>query len=159
MTLKVRPMVAEDKPPVIHILRTTTEFKPIEVTVAEELIDAYLAEGKVSGYVLLVAEENGVTLGHICFGDTPLTEGTWDIFWIAVSKQQQGKGVGRALMSAAEEEIKTNRGRLILIETSSTIEYEKTRRFYHNIGYSVICRIPDFYTPGDDKIVLEKRFD
>ena len=159
MTLIVRPMAAHDKPPVMQILRTTSEFKPIEVTVAEELIDAYLENGKVSGYSLLVAEENSAILGYVCFGDTPLTEGTWDIFWIAVAKQQQGKGVGHALMTAAEEDIKNNRGRLILIETSSTVDYEKTRRFYHNIGYSVICRVPDFYTPGDDKIVLEKRFD
>lgn len=158
MTLNVRPMVATDRQPVTHILKTTTEFKPIEVTVAEELIDAYLEKNKVSGYSLLVAEENKTVMGYICFGDTPLTEGTWDIYWIAVDKRQQGKGIGRALMSAAEEDIRNNRGRLVLIETSSTAEYEKTRRFYHNIGYTVICRIPDFYTFGDDKIVLEKRF-
>jgi len=158
MTLIIRPMVAHDKPAVMHVLETTSEFKPIEVTVAGELIDSYLNQGKASGYTLLVAEDNGSISGYICFGDTPLTEGTWDVYWIAVLKQQQGKGIGRALMAAAETEIQNHQGRLILIETSSTIEYEKTRRFYVSIGYTVICRVRDFYTPGDDKIVLEKRF-
>ena len=157
MTLKIRSMLADDKPSVMHILKTTSEFKPVEVVVAGELIDSYLKQGKVSGYNLFVAEDNGAILGYICFGDTPLTEGTWDVYWIAVLKQQQGKGIGRALMSAAETEIQDNKGRLILIETSSTIEYEKTRQFYISIGYTVICRVRDFYTPGDDKIVLEKR--
>ena len=156
MTITIRPMLSSDKPAVMQILQTTSEFKPAEVFVAEELIDCYLEQGTASGYSLLVAEEESHIHGYVCFGDTPLTDGTWDVYWIAVSREQQGKGIGRALMSAAEEAIKNAHGRLILIETSSTIEYEKTRRFYHGIGYDVICRIPDFYVPGDDLIIFRK---
>ena len=157
MTISIRPTILADKPSILEILRNTPEFKPLEVFVAEELIDSYLDQGTVSGYYLLTAEENSQVAGYICYGDTPLTEGTWDIYWIAVSHKLQGRGIGRTLMSAAEEAIKRAHGRFILIETSSTTEYEKTRRFYHGIGCSVICRIPDFYVPGDDKIVFEKR--
>ena len=150
-------MVFADKPAVMHILQNTPEFKPSEVIIAEELIDSFLHDGSASGYSILVAEEILYIYGYICFGDTPLTEGTWDVYWIAVSQDWQGKGIGRALMSAAEEAIQKAGGRLIMIETSSTVEYEKTRRFYGSIGYSIICRIPDFYTPGDDKVIFQKR--
>ena len=46
---------------------------------------------------------------------------------------------------------------MILIETSSKPEYEKTRRFHSSRGYEEISRIPDFYEPGDDRLVLQKR--
>ncbi len=61
------------------------------------------------------------------------------------------------LMTFAEDEIKKARGRLAIIETSSQPEYEKTRRFHHRHGYEVVGRIPDFYAPGDDKLILQKR--
>jgi len=150
-------MITADRTPIMQILRETAEFKPVEVTVAGELIDCYLDEGTVSGYFLLVAEEESTILGYICYGETPLTEGTWDVYWIAVSHKMQGKGIGRALMAKTEENIANSHGRLIIIETSSTLEYEKTRHFYHGLGYTVVCRVPDFYMPGDDKLVFDKR--
>ena len=159
MTVIIRPLLAEDKSSVMQILDSTPEFKPFEVVTAGELIDAYLENGINSGYLLLSAVENTKISGYICFGKTPLTEGTWDVYWIAVSHKEQGRGIGKALMSAAEKSIKEENGRLILIETSSTNEYEKTRQFYHRIGYTIICRIPDFYSPGDDQVLFQKRFD
>ena len=70
---------------------------------------------------------------------------------------RQGRGVGGALIASAEEKIKMTGGRLVLIETSSQPGYEKTRRFYRSRGYRLVCRIADFYAPGDDKLTLEKR--
>jgi len=60
-------------------------------------------------------------------------------------------------MRAAEAAIREAGGRLALIETSSTPSYEKTLRFHSGLGYEIIARIPDFYSPGDDKIILQKR--
>ena len=140
-----------------RILRDTPEFKPSEVVVAEELIDSYLDDPSGSGYRVLVAEADSTVEGYICYGPTPLTEGTWDIYWIAVSRQKQDQGIGSALMKSAEKEIMKDQGRLVIIETSSTPLYEKTRRFHIGEGYEVVCRIPDFYTPGDDKIIMHKR--
>jgi ribosomal protein S18 acetylase RimI-like enzyme len=86
-----------------------------------------------------------------------MTEGTWDIYWEAVAQERQGQGIGSALTKAAEKDIMRAKGRLALIETSSTPAYEKTRHFHLNHGYEIICRIPDFYAPGDDKLILQKR--
>jgi ribosomal protein S18 acetylase RimI-like enzyme len=150
-------MSLEDKPHVIEILRDTPEFKPFEVVVAEELIDCYLNDPSSSGYHILVAEVDSTVTGYICYGPTPLTEGTWDIYWLAVAQEKQRQGIGSALMKSAEKDIVRAQGRLAIIETSSTPGYEKTRRFHLSQGYEIVARIPDFYTPGDDKLILQKR--
>ncbi len=153
----IRQMAVIHKAAVMEILQNTIEFKPIEVTTAEELIDYYLAEGTLSGYHLLIAEHDSEISGYICYGPTPLTEGTWDVYWMAVTPKKKGKGIGTLLLAAAEENIKKHKGRLILIETSSTQAYELTRRFYHHAGYTIISQIPDFYSPGDGLVVFQKR--
>lgn len=150
-------MLKRDKPALITLLRATPEFKPAEVVVAEEVIDSYLADPAGSGYNTLVAKDGPAISGYICYGPTPLTEGTWDVYWIAVAAGEQGKGVGSALLTYAEDKIKEAGGRLIVIETSSQPSYGKSRRFYSNHGYEAIARLPDFYAPGDDKIILQKR--
>ena len=141
----------------MKILRNTPEFKPAEVVVAEEVIDSYLRDPHGSGYHVFVAEADSAVVGYICYGPTPLTEGTWDIYWIAVSAEKQGRGIGGALIAHAEDKIREAQGRLIVIETSSQPEYEKTRRFHLSHGYEVIGCISDFYTPGDDKLILQKQ--
>jgi len=141
----------------MRILRTIPEFKPSEVVVAEELIDSYLHDPSGSGYYVFVAEVDLLVVGYICYGPTPLTEGTWDIYWIAVAPEKQDQGIGSALTVFAEDKIREAQGRLVLIETSSTPQYERTRRFYLYQGYEIICRIPDFYAPGDDKLIFQKQ--
>jgi len=124
--------------------------------VAEEVLDSYLNDPS-AGYFALVAETDTAVAGYICFGITPLTEGTWDIYWIAVAREMQGKGIGAVLLTVAENKIKQVEGRLIFAETSSIPEYDKTRRFYLAQGYGVAAQIADFYVPGDDKVIFQKR--
>lgn len=158
METKVRPMVAGDKSAIMRMLRNMPEFKPLEVVVAEEVLDDYLHNSIRSGYYVFVAEIKSLVVGYICYGPTPLTEGTWDIYWLAVAPNHQSKGIGKSLLSFAEENIKETRGRMALIETSSRPEYEATARFYLTQGYQLTCRIADFYAPGDDKLILIKRW-
>jgi ribosomal protein S18 acetylase RimI-like enzyme len=157
MNLKIRPVSASDKTVLIHILENTPEFKPSEIVVAKEVLDSCLKDPINSGYFILVAEDNNEVVGYICYGPTPLTNGTWDIYWEAVARGKRRLGIGSFLIKAAEEEIKKLRGRLLLIETSSTGAYAKTRQFYSRHGYREIARVPDFYEPGDDKLILQKK--
>jgi len=150
-------MWKKDKPALMRILRNTPEFKSSEIAVAEEVVDIYLSNIKGSGYHVLVAEVDSAVMGYICFGPTPLTNGTWDLYWQVVAREKRGQGIGSALMKAAEGEIRKAQGRLAIIETSSTPLYEKTRRFHLGQGYEIIGCIPDFYAPGDDKLILQKR--
>jgi GNAT superfamily N-acetyltransferase len=156
--MNIRPMTQRDKAAVMNILKFTPEFTPAEVVLADEVISDYLFNPAESGYFVLVAEIDSVIGGYVCYGPTPITEGTWDLYWIAVDHHIQGKGIGRQLMAAAEEKIKEAGGRLVLVETSSKPGYEKTNLFYQGIGYKEAARIIDFYMIGDDQVIYEKRF-
>src|SRR4030042_185165 len=97
MVVKLRPMSAEDKRALMRILKNTPEFKPFEVAVAEEVIDSYLHDPEKSGYSILVAEYDGELAGYICWGETPCTLGTWDIYWVAGAGETRGRGIGKRL--------------------------------------------------------------
>jgi len=146
--LTTREGTAADKAAIMHILAQTPEFTPPEVVVAEEVLDCYLGNPVDSGYYVLVAEIAAQMVGYICYGPTPLTESTWDIYWMATTPALKNRGIGKTLLTLAEEHIRAKGGRLILIETSSKPSYENTRGFYQARGYDVVSTIPDFYARG-----------
>jgi len=95
-------------------------------------------------------------LGYVCYGPHPLTDGVFDLYWIAVDPAAQGRGVGRALMREVEAGVALRNGRLLLVETSGSPEYQAARRFYESCGYRYQAVIHDFYEPGDDLIIFGK---
>ena len=157
MIPKIRPLAPRDKAAVMAILKKSNQFELFELEVAEEVINDYLRDPINSGYHIAVAEMESTIEGYICYGPTPLTRGTWDIYWIAVSPVNRKQGIGKQLMNYAEYNIQKNGGRLIIVETSSKTSYDDTNSFYRNLGYEEICRIADFYTPKDDKIMYQKK--
>ena len=86
-----------------------------------------------------------------------MTDRTWYLYWIAVDKQVQAKGTGGVLLRHAEDQIRCEKGRLLLVETSSLPHYELTRRFYAKQGYEVTAVVGDFYSDGDDLVIFRKR--
>ena len=154
---RVRGGRKSDKTALMHLLRLTPEFEPAEIPVAEEVLDGSLASPG-EDYQTLVAEIERKVVGYICFGQTPLTGATWDIYWMAVEPIYRGQGIGSSLLQAAEKHILEHQGKLILIETSSKSNYRSTRRFYRHMGYRQVGRIRDYYAPGDNRVILEKRF-
>jgi ribosomal protein S18 acetylase RimI-like enzyme len=96
-------------------------------------------------------------VGYACFGSTPATDRTYDLYWLAVHPEAQRRGAGVALMTELERQLEERRARLLVIETSSRDDYAPTRRFYHKRGYQEAARLRDFYAPGDDRVVLSKR--
>lgn len=153
----VRPLRREDRERVLDIVRATDMFTADEAEVARELIDAYLDQPGQRDYILVVVEDgSGRVAGYLAYGPTPLTLGTYDLYWMAVAPDAQGRGFGRELVLWLENRVTEEGGRLILIETSSQPRYEKTRRFYVGLGYQEISRIPDFYKVGDDRITYVK---
>jgi len=155
--MPIRLMQVQDKPAIMSILQNTPEFNSLDRSVAEEVIDEYLKKPTGSGYHILVTEFEGEISGYVCYGLNPMTVSTWDVYWIAVARSSQGKGIGRELLTTVENNIWQSGGTLIIIETSSTPLYDRTNRFYNLCGYKLDCRIADYYGPGDDKIIYEKR--
>jgi ribosomal protein S18 acetylase RimI-like enzyme len=173
MTTRVQPRLRDlttaDAARIAQITRATGVFREEELAIAAEVFaDAVEAAGKAvrAGgsalsalqdlpYHLLGAELDGALIGWICWGATPCTEGTWDLYWLAVDPAAQGSGVGTALVEEMESRLK-GRARLISVDTSGRPDYTPTRRFYEARGYRAVAVVPDFYAPGDDQVILTK---
>lgn len=110
-------------------------------------------------YHFVVAEstDDRRVLGYVCFGTTPLTTGTYDLYWIAVDPTLHGGGIGTLLVDAVLATMRADGGRLLLIETSSRADYANTRAFYERAGLTIEARVRDFYSPGDDRLIYAKR--
>ena len=141
----------------LRLLKSTVEFTPDEVDVALELID--LGLGGSSDYRFCVHVDGaGEPDGYICFGNTPMTSGTYDLYWIAVDASKKGSGIGRKLVAEAEGLMKAEGGRLVRVETSGNDAYDSTRIFYDRLGYEIVARIRDFYDRGNDLVIYGHYF-
>ncbi len=155
--MSIRKLRPSDRDPIERILRGTRVFSEQEVSVALELIDIANGKPDQTDYEIYVAEDPpGPVAGYICYGPVPLTQGVYDLYWIAVSQDLQGRGIGKLLLRFMEDSLAERRARKVMIETSSTSGYVGTREFYEKNGYREIARIRDFYKPGDDKVIFSR---
>lgn len=156
--IEIRKMTPDDRAAVSRILEQTDMFTAAELDVALELIDIYLTNKEQKDYIIYVAtNERKEVVGYVCYGPTPATDGTFDLYWIAVSPAMQQQGVGKALLYFTEQQVMLNNGRMIIIETSSQPKYKPTQDFYLRNHYQIEARIKDFYRVGDDRLIFVKR--
>jgi ribosomal protein S18 acetylase RimI-like enzyme len=152
----IRPLRHADRGDVIEALQACGAFTEEEVQVALEVLDQGLAGGLDGDYPLFAAERAGRVCGYVCVGRTPLTRGTWHLYWICVHPAAQGQGIGRDLQAHAERFVAEHGGERLLLETSSTAPYDAARAFYARAGYEIVGRVADFYRPGDDCVMFCK---
>jgi D-alanine-D-alanine ligase len=145
-----------DREAVVALLAGTRFFRADEMVIAKEVLDEGIKAGPGGHYQSYVIETAGRVTGWVCFGPTPCTIGSYDIYWIAVDQDLHGQGLGRKLMDFAEADIAAHGGRLSVAETSGRPIYESTRAFYERLGYFQAACIADFYGPGDDKVIFTK---
>lgn len=153
----IRPISPDDVSTLISMTRDTGMFKPLEIRVLQELLADFL-KGEEPTHHAVVYETEGKPAGFAYFGPTPMTEGTWHLWWIVVSPHTQARGLGTTMLHYAENEAREAKARMLLVETSALPHYELTRRFYFKHGYERIMVIRDFYADGDDLVVFQKRF-
>ena len=155
----LRDLRPDDRAAIERILRGVGVFREAEVRIGLELVDETLHPRPSTDYQWSIADREGIVVGFACFGPVPLTEGTYDLYWIAVAPDEQGTEVATMLDDAATLAVRNLGARWLLAETSSTSEYIRAHRFYARRGYDLIGRIPDFYRPGDDRLTYGKRLD
>jgi ribosomal protein S18 acetylase RimI-like enzyme len=155
--ITIRPTRLEDKEIIGDMLARSGDFRPDEIEIAYELIDVFLnATGQTDYDIYTGVDEAEKPVGFVCFGPTPLTHGTYDLYWIAVDPDGHRGGIGTRLLRHAEDVVTSRGGRLLIAETSSQPSYEKARSFYRKNSYLEVARIKDFYTPGDDLVIYGK---
>lgn len=156
-TMTIRRGVAGDRDRIQAILVGAGIFTDVEIGWAMELVDLALLTPGTSEYEVDVLEDaEGIVAGYVCFAPTPHSDGVFDLYWIAVDRASQGKGIGQELLRFVEEAVQRRSGRMLLIETSSKASYAPTVRFYEAAGYREISRIKDFYRIEEDKVVFCK---
>ncbi|HEX2778497.1 MAG TPA: GNAT family N-acetyltransferase [Gemmatimonadaceae bacterium] len=156
---------------IAEILAATRFFNEEEIDVALELFDDAFprdthdrttvpdAPPTGSSYAFLGAfTPEDELVGYACYGPTPETDRTYDLYWIAVDPRAQGTGGGTRLLTEVERRLQGLNARMLVVETSSRSDYAPTRGFYERRGYAEAARVREFYAPGDDRIILTKRF-
>jgi ribosomal protein S18 acetylase RimI-like enzyme len=166
--MRIRSLSPNDREPLVALISESwngvTTFRPEEVSCAIELLDAALAQAEGNTYEVLVAAEDdgdgpaslGHPLGYVCFGHTPMTEATFDLYWLVVSARVRGRGIGRALVAALEEHLRTRGALTLRVETSSLEGQGGAVRFYESTGFARAGIVPDFYRRGDDLVTFTK---
>jgi GNAT superfamily N-acetyltransferase len=147
----------EDREAVRRIVHSSGFFSPAEIDVAVELVDDRLRLGEASEYYFVFADDaEGRTWGYTCYGPITVTQGSFDLYWIAVDHEYRGRGLGKRLLAESERLIAAAGGRRVYIETSIKPQYSPTRHFYERNGYPLEAVLKEFYGPGDDKAIYVK---
>lgn len=158
MSAAIRAIAAADRDGLVALLAADGTFTDDEITVALELIDDAIAgSDDYWAYVATHPDVDVPVAGYICYGPTPMTQSTYDLYWIVSHPAARGRGVAGTLVQHMETDLRGRGATGIRVETSQTEGYGAARRFYDKHGYPEASRLVDFYKPGDDLITYYKR--
>jgi len=149
-------VMEEDVGRVRSLVASTGFFNAAEVDVAVELVTERLTKGVRSGYHFVLAERGSSLVAYACYGPIFGTQGSFDLYWIAVAPEEQGRGMGAQVYARAEAAMRRAGAKHVYADTSSSDRYAGTRGFYQRLGFEEQARLPDFYAQGDGKIVYVK---
>lgn len=154
----IRSIKQSDVVQLNNILKKISLFTEKEVEVAMELIHIAANDPVQTDYNIYVYDHEGEILGYHCTGQRPLTDGVFDLYWIAADPDALVKGIGKELLKHSEALVEAKNGRWLLAETSSRDVYTGTRNFYMRNGFTIIANINDFYAVGDNLVVFGKYY-
>ena len=157
-SFEIMPPLEEEGSSIVSLAKKIGQFSIDDIECIENLWKESLqSETDPDRYHFIVAKNFQKVIGFACYGHRPLTEGTYDFYWLGVDPAFQKQGVGKALMAQVENEIKEKKGYLLIIETSSIEEFSLPRAIYESFGYQLIAQIPDFYKPGEGLVIFIKK--
>lgn len=154
--ITIRPIAAADRSPLLHVVRAQKNFNDQEVEVAIEVIDDTLNPEKNDYRILVAVTAEEKVVGFICYGEIPMTDRRFDLYWVAVDPAWGRQGIGRLLLAQMEDELAAQGPARVYVDTSSTPGYDSARGFYEKNGYLAASVLHDFYRDGDDKVVYLK---
>lgn len=151
----IRLATPDDQSAILAIAVATGLFPEADIGGLEQSMAEYFAT-RATGHSWLVLDVRGEVAGAAYVAPEPFSDGTANLYFIAVAPERQGNGSGGALLGEVEACV-CDWARILLIETSGLDGYKKTRAFYSKHGYTEEARIRDFYADGEDKVVFWKR--
>ena len=107
--------------------------------------------------VWLIDKDDDVLVSVAYFAPERMTEGTWNLYFIAVHPDRQKQGRGKGMLDHIVNELALLGERVLLVETSGTDDFDYVRAFYRNNGFTEEARIREFYAKGVDKIVYRMK--
>jgi ribosomal protein S18 acetylase RimI-like enzyme len=153
----IRPLIRQDKTNILCLLQQRRTFNNHEIDLAMELIEETLDYPEKKDYRVFCAADDGDRIaGYICFGPIPMTDGCFDLYWIAVAEEYERRGIGGKLLGHMVQSVIRGEGRRIYVDTSSTHPYASARSLYKKHGYILVSLLSDFYRIGDHKMIFMK---
>lgn len=153
----IRPTDPADTPTLLALTQETGVFRPMEIQALREVLDDYHDENREAGHCCVTGERDGEVVGFAYYAPAAMTLASWYLYWIAVTKAQQARGIGSELLRFVEDDIRGKQSPAkLFIETGSMPHYGLTRNFYKKHGYQVEATLRDYYAPGDDMVVFSK---
>jgi len=151
----IRPTTPADTAAILELAVSAGLFPP-DATEEVAGVLASALKGELGPDHVWLTEDDGGLVGVVYYAPERMTEGTWNLYMLAIHPDRQRQGRGAALVRHVERDVAARGGRLLLIETSGLGPFARTRAFYRTLGYDEEARIRDFYKPGDDKVVFRK---
>ena len=149
----VRSIRKED---VEHLKTVLDSIDLFPSAMLEDMISDYLVNPN-SNDLWFTAIDKDIPISIGFCAPEKMTEGTYNLYAIGVHKNLQGNGIGKVMMEYLENELKKNKHRILIVETSGTDDFELTRRFYEKLDYTKEATIRDFWSDGDDKVIYWKK--
>lgn len=146
-----------DRAAVRRLVDDAGVFSETEVGWAVEVVDTALDRGAAAGYHFLFAEGEDCLEGFACFGPIDGTANRFDLYWIAVSRTAQGKGLGRRLLESSMDAARALNGTHMFIDTSTRADYAPAHALYRTLGFEQMGTLIDFYADGDGKALFGRK--
>jgi len=148
---------AQDVEPARRLAVEAAMFSDQDSHGVAEQLDAVIA-GRDPGTVLVATVDETVA-GAAYLAPEPFSDRCFNLYFLVVDPERHGRGIGSRLVAEVEQRLIAlgpELARVLLIETSSTPQYENTRTFYAAKGYTHEATVREFYGPGNHKIVFWK---
>lgn len=150
--MKTRKPTSSDLSDIKLILEDTDLFPP---EMLDEMIGPFLKGlDEQDRWLVCDTDADGV-IGFSYTRAEALADRVWNLLAIGFRAEHQGSGFGTQLIEDVERSLTGQR--ILIVETSSLDDFDKTRDFYRSRGYDAEAVIRDYWADGDDKVVFTKR--
>lgn len=149
----IRPVESSDTVPLLDMLQKSGQFDDEGLLHVRDTLNNYFS-GE-SGELWFSAEQEGLAGIAYCAPEV-MTNDVWNLLMLWISPDHQRQGVGNALIKLIEKELRNKHARLLLVETSSLIDFSAARAFYSKQGFIKEATIRNYYAINDDKVIFIK---